>query len=112
MHKNLDSYQGDYQTLRYDANYAIVYTKTESDSLPITSTKVEKRPCLDPSKSSDFLYEGFTNQEMLNFITIEPYSFIRTKEFYSLELDRWNYNNTIEGFVFLCDKEDEFDPRY
>ena len=68
MQKNLPDFEGDYQKIRLNADYFVVFTKTESDSLPVTSTKVEKRPCLDPAWSSDFLYDEFTNEEMRNFV--------------------------------------------
>ena len=113
MHKNLDNYQGDYQTLRYDANYAVVFTKTESDSLPITQTKVEKRPCLDPSWNSDFLYEGRTNEDILRLRSIDEFLLWNyTKEFYPLEKDLWSFDTGNQTIIWRCQNEDEFDPRY
>ena len=74
--------------------------------MPITSTKVEKRPCLDRSKSSDFLYDGLSNAQMYeNFGWKSPSDNVG-KEFYPLELDRWhffNINTEDRYYVYRCE---------
>ena len=110
MQKNLPI-QGDYTSLAFNEDYSLVFTKREVDSLPVTQTRVEKRPCLDPSWSSDFLYDGFTNREMYAFVENKVY--LETEEFYPNELDRWHISNeTGRYFVERCEAEHEFDPRY
>ena len=35
------------------------------------------------------------------------------KEFYPLEYDRWHFFNIVDRYyVYRCELEDEFDPRY
>ena len=59
--------------------------------MPVTTTSVEKRPCFDPSLSSDFLYFGYgpdTSRGPLDLRFIGD----TDSEYYPLELDRWDFS--------------------
>ena len=87
--------------------------------MPVTTTSVEKRPCFDPSLSSDFLYFGYgpdTSRGPLDFRFIGD----TNSEYYPLELDRWDFskrryktkNEQWENIRDRCEAENEFDGRY
>ena len=51
----VDSFKSDadFTVLPFKGSTQLVYTKKKVDSLPITRTKIENKPCLDPNYSSD-----------------------------------------------------------
>ena len=58
LNEELVSIEGEYGQATFNSQFTLLYSKTNLDALPITTTSVTKAPCLDPARSADFIAPG------------------------------------------------------
>ena len=95
--------------MTFNDEFTLIYSKSNIDALPVTSTPVTKAPCLDPTRSADFIDKPNT-PEYLEAIVAAAGD--QSKEFYPLELDRSNFLRDEPNVIKKKCLNDEHDPRY
>ena len=91
--QELVSVEGDYQQVTFNSDYTFLFSKQNIDALPVTTTAVTKVPCLDPTRSSDYItltdLQGLLSDLMANGGAVYR---DEDGEFYPLELDRYDFS--------------------
>ena len=85
QNSELDSIQEGYTQVRFNSEITLIYSRNNLDALPITSFAVTQAPCLDPSRSSDFISNNELDDNG-NWLGRDEFG-----EFYPLERDRFDF---------------------
>ena len=93
QNSELDSIQDSFTQVTFNSEKTLLYSKNNLDALPISSFAVTKAPCLDPSRSADYISndELDDNGNWLGRDTLG--------EFYPLEKDRFDYLREEKAIV-------------
>ena len=83
--------------MTFNSIHTLLYSKTSSDALPLSSFKVTIAPCLDPTRSADFISKYVTDDDGL--ITVETTQRDKLGEFYPLDLDRFDFIHAERGTI-------------
>ena len=83
--------------MTFNSRQTLLYSKTSSNALPLTSFTVTIAPCLDPSRSADFISDFVTEGE--GFISIDKIQRDKLGEFYPLDLDRFDFIYAEKGII-------------
>ena len=102
---------GGYEQVTFNSEYTFLYSKTNSDSLPLTAFSVTKAPCLDPARDADFFMgppdEQNDSTSLYTKVLGDTY-----KEFHPLELGRFDLRETRENKLIQKCSISEYDDRY
>ena len=93
QNSELDSIQDSFTQVTFNSEKTLLYSKNNLDALPISSFAVTKAPCLDPSRSADFISNDVLDENG-NWVGGDTLG-----EFYPLEKDRFNYLREEKAIV-------------